>query len=434
MNIRRLSTRAPDFTEALNALLMREVAQAEGVREQVAHVIAEVRKRGIAAVLDFTRRWDGWQATEERIMLSRAQLAKAWEELDAGDREALELAAARVRAYHERQKRSDWRFTDETGCELGMRFLPLDAVGLYAPGGKAAYPSSVLMNAIPAQVAGVERIVLVSPAPKGEVNPLVLGAAYLAGVQEAFLVGGAQAIAALAFGAAPIPRVDKIVGPGNAYVAEAKRQVFGVVGIDMIAGPSEVVIVAEEGEPKWLAADMLAQAEHDEDAQSILISTDRALLDAVEQELARLLAELPTAAVARASLARHGALIEVQNWDEAAQIVNRIAPEHLELALADAEGFAAKVRHAGAIFLGVHTPEALGDYLAGPNHVLPTLGTARFSSPLSVDDFVKKTTILRATPKALAALGPFGAHLARREGLIAHAYSLEFRLEGEDKQ
>ena len=427
--MRRLKTSAPDFDHAFAALLAREVAQAEGVRAQVAEILAEVRQRGIAAVLDFTRRWDGWDATEANIVLSRARLAEAWEGLDARDREALELAASRIRAYHERQKRTDWRFADDAGCELGMRFVPLDAVGLYAPGGKAAYPSSVLMNAIPAQVAGVERIVLVSPAPKGEVNPLVLGAAWLAGVHEAFLVGGAQAVAALAYGADPIPRVDKIVGPGNAYVAEAKRQVFGLVGIDMIAGPSEVVIVAEEGDPAWLAADMLAQAEHDEDAQSILISTDRTLLDAVERELARLLAGLPTAAVARASLARHGALIEVQDWDEAVQIVNRIAPEHLELALADAESFAARVRHAGAIFLGAHTPEALGDYLAGPNHVLPTLGTARFSSPLSVDDFVKKTTILRASPAALAALGSQAAHLARREGLVAHALSVELRMQ-----
>ncbi len=428
MRMRRLRTADADFGERLEALLARERDTARAVQGRVAEVVDAVRERGFAAVLEFTRRWDGWQAAEADVVLDRARLAAAWEGLDARDREALELAAARIRAYHERQRRRDWRFTDEAGCTLGMRFAPLDAVGLYAPGGKAAYPSSVLMNAIPAQVAGVGRIVLVSPAPGGEVNPLVLAAAHLAGVEQAFLVGGAQAVAALAFGADPIPRVDKIVGPGNAYVAEAKRQVFGVVGIDMIAGPSEVVIVAGEGDPAWLAADLLAQAEHDENAQSILISPDAALLDAVEREVAALLAELPTAPVARASIERHGALVEVRDLDEAARIVNRIAPEHLELALADAEDFAAKVRHAGAIFLGVHTPEALGDYLAGPNHVLPTMGTARFSSPLSVDDFVKKTTILRATPGALAALGPHGAHLARREGLIAHALSLELRL------
>jgi len=427
MEIAQLDTAQPDFDARLQALLARAQEVDSNLRKQVAAIIDEVRKNGIEAVCELTRRFDRWQATPEAITIPFSRFEKAWQTISAEDREALELAASRIRAYHERQRRDSWEFRDEDGVVLGMRIQPLDAVGIYVPGGKAAYPSSVLMNAIPARAAGVEEVVMVVPTPKGEVNELVLAAAYVAGVHRAFAVGGAQAIAALAFGAEPIPRVDKIVGPGNAYVAEAKRQLFGIVGIDMIAGPSEIVVVADGGNPRWWAIDLLSQAEHDEDAQAIFISTDAALIEEVRRALSEELAKLPRAAIAKASLANHGALIRVHDWAQAADLINRIAPEHLELALSDPEILLPYIRHAGAIFCGRWAPEAFGDYLAGPNHVLPTNGTARFASPLSVDDFVKKTSIIRADREAMVRLGPAAAHLAHREGLQAHARSLEVR-------
>ncbi len=426
--IRRLDASNPDFWRELDALLARETDTGEDVQNTVADILREVRARGDAALCAYTRRFDGWDATPDSIEISRDRMEQAWASLDAADREALELAARRIRAYHERQKPEDWSFTDEEGLTLGQRVTPLDRVGLYVPGGKAAYPSSVLMNAIPARVAGVEEIVMVVPTPGREVNELVLAAAHVSGVTRAFAVGGAQAVAALAWGTERVPAVDKIVGPGNKYVAAAKRQVFGVCGIDMIAGPSEIVVVADGGDPAWLAADFLSQAEHDEAAQSIFISTDAALIAAVEVEIERHLANLPRAEIARASVRDHGALIQVPDLATAADVVNRIAPEHLELALDDPDLLLPWIRHAGAIFLGHYVPEALGDYVAGPNHVLPTNRTARFSSPLGVDDFIKRSSIIRASCEGVRAIGPAAAHLAHREGLDAHALSVELRL------
>ncbi len=428
MNIARLRSDQPDFEARMEALLSRPTDVGTAVQETVAAIIDDVRRRGDAALCEYTRRFDGWECTPAALTVPRTHLEEAWRDLATQDQEDLELAAARIRAYHERQRPKDWEFRDEAGLLLGQRITPLERVGLYVPGGKAAYPSSVLMNAIPAHVAGVEDIVMTVPAPGHDFNPLVLAAAYLAGVQQVFAVGGAQAVAALAYGTETIAAVDKIVGPGNRYVAAAKRQVFGICGIDMIAGPSEIVIVADGGDPHWLAADFLSQAEHDEAAQSILISTDADLLDAVEQRIEVILSTLPRAGIARASIEAHAALIHVPDLAVAADVVNRIAPEHLELALDDPDVLLPYIRHAGAIFLGRFTPEALGDYIAGPNHVLPTNRTARFSSPLGVHDFLKRSSVIRAGREAALAIGGVAVRLAHKEGLDAHALSMELRL------
>jgi len=426
--ILRLDSQDSSFSDQLDALLSREADTGDDVQGLVASILADVKKRGNAALCDYTERFDGWACDGDSIEISRERMQQAWNAVSDMDREALQLAANRIRSYHEKQLQRDWEFTDDVGMTLGQKITPLDRVGLYVPGGKAAYPSSVLMNAVPAEVAGVEEVIMVVPTPGGAINELVLAAAYVSGVQRGFAVGGAQAVAALAYGTESIPAVDKIVGPGNKYVAAAKRQVFGTCGIDMIAGPSEIVVVSDGGNPAWIAADFLSQAEHDEAAQSILISTDKHLLTQVADAIEAHLAVLPRAAIARASVESHGALIHVQDWDEAADVVNIIAPEHLELALEDPDAMLPKIRHAGAIFIGHFVPEALGDYIAGPNHVLPTNRTARFSSPLGVYDFQKRSSIIRATRAAVEAIGPAAAHLAHREGLQAHALTLELRL------
>ncbi|HKI60964.1 MAG TPA: histidinol dehydrogenase [Mariprofundaceae bacterium] len=430
--ILRLDSSRPDFSARLDALLSRETDTGADVQDLVAGILADVKQRGDEALCDYTKRFDGWDCDAGSIVISRERMQAAWEGVSDQDRDALQLAVNRIRDYHEHQIQQDWEYTDSAGLTLGQRITPLDRVGLYVPGGKAAYPSSVLMNAVPAVVAGVEEIVMVVPTPGGELNELVLAAAYVSGVQRGFAVGGAQAVAALAYGTATIPPVDKIVGPGNKFVAAAKRQVFGTCGIDMIAGPSEIVVVADGGNPSWLAADFLSQAEHDEAAQSILISTDAHLLDQVAQSIEAHLQVLPRAAIARASVETHGALIHVHSWNEAADAVNHIAPEHLELAMENPDDLLPAIKHAGAIFIGHFVPEALGDYIAGPNHVLPTNRTARFSSPLGVYDFQKRSSVIRATRAGVQAIGPAAAHLAHREGLQAHALTIELRLkEGE---
>ncbi len=432
---RRLDAADPAFSADLTALLDgRKAGVAERVDAAVAAIVADVRARGLAAVLEATRRFDRFDAhAAEDILIGQADLQRALDDLDPTLRVALETAADRIRAFHERQRPEDFAYRDDLGVSLGLRWTAMAAVGLYVPGGAAAYPSSVLMNAMPAKVAGVDRLVIVTPTPDGVVNQAVLAAAAIAGADEVWRIGGAQAVAALAYGADPIRPVDKIVGPGNAYVAEAKRQVFGEVGIDMIAGPSEVLIVADGAQnPRWLALDLLAQAEHDADAQSILISDDADLLDAVEQAVQRELQALPRAEIAGASWRDHGGLIKVDNLQaDAPAIVDRVAPEHLELALAEPESFAGRVRHAGAIFLGASTPEAIGDYVGGPNHVLPTSGAARFSSGLGVLDFMKRTTLLGCDPSSLAKLGPAAIALADAEGLDAHGRSVAARLDPE---
>lgn len=427
-NILRLDSKDPDYKAQLNALLSRETDTGADVQNLVADILADVKSRGNAALCDYTAKFDSWDCTAENMVISRERMEDAWHNVSDMDRQSLQLAADRIRAYHEKQVQEDWSFTDDAGLTLGQKVTALDSVGLYVPGGKAAYPSSVLMNAVPAQVAGVEKIVMVVPTPAGEMNDLVLAAAFVSGVQLGFAVGGAQAVAALAYGTETIPAVDKIVGPGNKFVAAAKRQVFGTCGIDMIAGPSEIVVVADGGHPEWLAADFLSQAEHDEAAQSIFITTDPALIDAVDDAIEKHLQVLPRAAIARASVENHGALILVKDWDMAADTVNIIAPEHLELALDNPDAMLPKIRHAGAIFLGHFVPEALGDYMAGPNHVLPTNRTARFSSPLGVYDFQKRTSIIRSTLEGVQAIGAAAAHLAHREGLQCHALTLELRL------
>ena len=431
--IRRLDTAKPDFTDALDALIAFESAQDANIDAAVAAIIDDVRARGDAAVLDYTERFDRLSASSVAALeIPEAAMHAAFVSLPADQRDALTRAAARIRSYHERQKAGGWSFTEADGTELGQRITPLDRVGIYVPGGKAAYPSSVLMNAIPAQVAGVREIVMVVPTPDGVRNPLVLAAASLAGVTRVFTIGGAQAIAALAYGTQTVPAVDKICGPGNAYVAAAKRRVFGTVGIDMVAGVSEIVVVADgTANPDWIALDLFSQAEHDEMAQAILLTPDASLLDRVEASARRLLAEMPRAGIIEASLARRGALVTTRDLADACSVVNRIAPEHLELAVADPEALLSQIRHAGAIFVGHYASEALGDYCAGPNHVLPTGRTARFSSPLGVYDFEKRSSVLRLSRAAALTLGPVAATLARGEGLVAHARSAEARMTGE---
>ncbi|MEL6767262.1 MAG: histidinol dehydrogenase [Pseudomonadota bacterium] len=420
---------APDFDAAFAALAEAKRASDAGVDGPVAQIIADVRARGVDAVVELTRRFDRWDATSETLAMRAEEIDAAIETVPAETRAALELAAERIRAYHARQLPEDAAWVDDAGISLGWRWTPVDAAGLYVPGGLASYPSSLLMNAIPASVAGVGRIVMCVPTPDGVVNPLVLLAARLSGIETIWRMGGAQAVAALAYGADPVAPVDVITGPGNAYVAAAKRQVFGHVGIDMIAGPSEVLIIADgDNDPDLIAIDLLAQAEHDATAQSICITDDTAFGEAVMAAVEHRLAALQRREIAAASWASHGGVIVARDLEHAAALANRIAPEHLELAVADPEALAARIRHAGAIFLGRHTPEALGDYVAGPNHVLPTAGSARFSSGLSVLDFMKRTTLTRASAAGLAAIGPAAARLAEAESLQAHALSVTDRL------
>ena len=431
LEILRLSTAQEDFSARLERLTAIESSLDESVERTVGEILSGVRRRGDAALLEYTERFDRLAA--ERVSdleLPRPALAKALAALDAEKRSALEQAAARVRSYHERQLALSWQYTEADGTVLGQRVTPLDRVGLYVPGGKAAYPSSVLMNAIPAKVAGVGELVMVVPTPGGERNALVLAAAAIAGVDRVFTIGGAQAVAALAYGTQTVPQVDKIVGPGNAYVAAAKRRVFGTVGIDMVAGPSEILVICDGStDPDWIAMDLFSQAEHDEAAQAILVCPDAAFIDRVAASIARLLASMPRRAVIAASLARRGALIKVRDLDEACDIANRIAPEHLELSVAEPQRWIEKIRHAGAMFVGRYSSEAIGDYCAGPNHVLPTSRTARFSSPLGVYDFQKRTSLIQVSQAGARTLGRIAATLARGEGLAAHARSAELRID-----
>jgi histidinol dehydrogenase len=418
-----------DFEQRFVALISAKRETAQDIETAVRAILDDVRKRGDAALTEYTKKFDGLDLTADRLAVSREEFAAAEKAVSAEARAALTLARDRIEAFHLRQMPKDDRHTDAEGVELGIRWTAIEAVGLYVPGGTAAYPSSVLMNAIPARVAGVERIVMVVPTPGGAINPLVLVAAKLAGVDEVFRVGGAQAVAALAYGTKTIRAVDKIVGPGNAYVAAAKRLVFGTVGIDMIAGPSEVLVVADaENDPGWIAADLLAQAEHDAAAQAILITTSTRLADDVAAAVEAQLKTLPRAATAAASWRDHGAIVTVPSLAAAIELSNRVAPEHLELAVAEPEALLTKVRNAGAVFLGRFTPEVIGDYVGGPNHVLPTARSARFSSGLSVLDFVKRTTLLKLGPDQLRALGPSAITLAEAEGLDAHARSVAIRL------
>jgi len=432
-DIARLSTREPGFDARLAALTRLEASQDEAVDRAVAAILADVRARGDAAVLEYTRRFDRVDAASVAALeIDAAARRRALDGLDPAVRDALGTAAARIRAYHERQRAESWRYAEADGTVLGQRVTPLDRVGLYVPGGKAAYPSSVLMNAVPAKIAGVGELVLCVPTPDGERNPLVLAAAELAGADRVFAIGGAQAVAALAYGTATVPAVDKIVGPGNAYVAAAKRRVFGTVGIDMVAGPSEILVICDgTADPDWIAMDLFAQAEHDEAAQAILLAPDAAFIDRVAASIDRELATMPRREIIRAALANRGALVLVRDLGEACDIANRIAPEHLELAVADPEQLLGRIRHAGAIFVGRYSSEPLGDYCAGPNHVLPTARTARFSSPLGVYDFQKRSSIVHVSRAGARRLGPLAAALARGEGLSAHARAAELRLETE---
>lgn len=429
-DIRKLDASTPDFQEQLHRLLAWEGVSDRSVNDTVNNIIAEIRSRGDEALLEFTSNFDGWQAgsaTDLEIPLKR--LEQAWNTIPADQRQALEAAAGRIRAYAEKQKMESWEYEEADGTLLGQQVTPLDRVGLYVPGGKAAYPSSVLMNAIPAKVAGVGQLVMVVPTPGGELNELVLAAAHVSGVDKVFAVGGAQAVAALAWGTETIPAVDKVVGPGNIYVATAKRAVFGQVGIDMVAGPSEILVICDgRTNPAWVAMDLFSQAEHDEDAQSILLCPDAGFIERVEAAIDELLPEMERREIIATALRERGALIRVKDLDEAAMIANHIAPEHLELSVEEPREYARKIRHAGAIFMGRYTSEPLGDYCAGPNHVLPTSRTARFSSPLGVYDFQKRTSLIMVSEEGADTLGRIASTLARGEGLTAHARSAEYRL------
>lgn len=431
--MKRFSSSDADFQSRLGTLLDFESAQDESVERAVAAILTDVKMRGDVAVVEYTNRFDRLAVgSMAELELSSSDLQDALDGLPGVQREALEAAASRVRSYHERQPLQSWQYEEADGTLLGQKVTPLDRVGLYVPGGKASYPSSVLMNAIPAKVAGVKELITVVPTPGGERNPLVLAAAALAGVDRVFCIGGAQAVGALAYGTQAVPKVDKIVGPGNAYVAAAKRRVFGVVGIDMVAGPSEILVICDgKTDPDWVAMDLFSQAEHDELAQSILICPDAAYIERVADSIEKLLTTMPRKDVIRASLENRGALIRVRDLDEACAIANRIAPEHLELSLADAESWVEKIHHAGAIFIGPYASESLGDYCAGPNHVLPTSGSARFSSPLGVYDFQKRTSLIRVSQAASKTLGRIASTLAHGEGLPAHARSAEYRVESE---
>jgi len=429
--MQRLSSSEADFSERLEQLTSIEASQDEAVERVVGEILSAVRGRGDAALIEYTTRFDRLKvARVADLELPKSALTAALAALDGERRGALEHAVRRVRSYHERQLAASWQYTEADGTVLGQRVTALDRVGLYVPGGKAAYPSSVLMNAIPAKVAGVGELIMVVPTPEGERNALVLAAAALAGVDRVFTIGGAQAVAALAYGTRSVPRVDKIVGPGNAYVAAAKRRVFGVVGIDMVAGPSEILILCDGStDPDWIAMDLFSQAEHDEFAQAILVSPDAAFIERVAASIARLIDGMPRKAVIAASLERRGALIKVRDLEEACEIANRIAPEHLELSVAEPERWIDKIRHAGALFVGRYSSEAVGDYCAGPNHVLPTSRTARFSSPLGVYDFQKRTSLIQVSQAGAKTLGRIAATLARGEGLSAHARSAEYRID-----
>lgn len=429
----RLSTAAAGFEEQFKARLHWSADTDAQVEQAVTDILGAVQQRGDAAVLAFTKKFDGLDAPSVAALeLTQAELKAAFDALPAAQRQALQAAADRVRSYHQAQKKANgesWSYRDADGSLLGQKVTPLDRVGIYVPGGKATYPSSVLMNAIPAQVAGVAEIIMVVPTPRGEKNPMVLAAAYLGGVTRAFTIGGAQAVGALAYGTKTVPRVDKITGPGNAYVASAKRRVFGLVGIDMIAGPSEILVLADgTTPPDWVAMDLFSQAEHDELAQSILLCPDAAYIDKVEAAIARLLPEMPRAEIIAKSLNGRGALIHTRSMEEACEISNRIAPEHLEIASAEPHRWEPLLRHAGAIFLGAFTSESLGDYCAGPNHVLPTSGTSRFSSPLGVYDFQKRSSLIEVSEAGAQTLGAIAAELAHSEGLQAHARAAEMRL------
>lgn len=430
MNIRKLSTKDAGFDADLKALLAFETAQDDSIDVVVANILKDVKARGDEAVLEYTNRFDKTSATKlSELEISQAELVAALNGLPTAQREALQSAAARVRSYHEKQLMQSWSYTEADGTLLGQQVTSLDRVGLYVPGGKAAYPSSVLMNAIPAKVAGVQELIMVVPTPNGEKNALVLAAAAVCGVDRVFCIGGAQAVGALAYGTQIVPQVDKIVGPGNAYVAAAKRRVFGVVGIDMVAGPSEILVICDgKTNPDWIAMDLFSQAEHDELAQSILLSPDAAFLTEVAASMQRLVEEMPRKEIINTSITDRGALILTKDLDEAVAICNYIAPEHLELSVEDPLTLAKKIKHAGAIFMGRDTCEALGDYCAGPNHVLPTSRTARFSSPLGVYDFQKRTSLIMVSSEGAQVLGKVAATLAYGEGLQAHARSAEFRL------
>ena len=430
VRITHLSSSQPDFKSALNRLLRFDAAQDEAIGKTVKDIIADIRARGDAALMELTARFDQVAvASVAELEISKTELQKAFDGLAKEQRDALSQAADRIREFHELQKQSSWTHTDSSGNRLGQRVSALDRAGLYVPGGKAAYPSSVLMNAIPAKVAGVAEVIMVVPTPKGARNPLVLAAAGLAGVDSVFTIGGAQAVAALAYGTQTIPCVDKIVGPGNAYVAEAKRQVFGQVGIDMIAGPSEILVICDgKTNPDWIAMDLFSQAEHDELAQSILLTPDAAFIKAVQASIDRLIETMPRQAVIRKSMEGRGALIQVRDLDEACDIASSIAAEHLEVSTDNPQQWAEKIRHAGAIFLGRYASESLGDYCAGPNHVLPTMRTARFSSPLGVYDFQKRTSMIEISELGAQSLGKIASTLAQGEQLIAHAKAAELRL------
>lgn len=428
--IRRLESSAEDFMQQLEALLAWDSVSDDHVNHTVNDIITTIRNDGDHALMTFTRRFDRWEpATPADLEIPLERLEAAWNGLPDAQRQALQKAAERIRAYAEHQKMADWSYVEDDNTLLGQQVTPLDRVGLYVPGGKAAYPSSVLMNAIPAKVAGVQELVMVVPTPDGQVNELVMAAAHVSGVDRVFAIGGAQAVAALAYGTGSVPAVDKIVGPGNIYVATAKRAVFGQVGIDMVAGPSEILIICDgRTSPDWIAMDLFSQAEHDEDAQSILLSPDAGFLDEVEASIEKLLEEMPRREIIATALKDRGALIHVKDLDEAAEVANFIAPEHLELSVEDPQVMAKQIRHAGAIFMGRHTCESLGDYCAGPNHVLPTSRTARFSSPLGVYDFQKRTSLIMVSEDGADTLGRVASTLAHGEGLTAHARSAEYRL------
>ncbi|MGH8758260.1 MAG: histidinol dehydrogenase [Burkholderiales bacterium] len=430
IGIARLSTRDADFDTRLSGLLAFENTQDERIEDTVAAILREVKARGDDAVLEYTRKLDRLEARSlAELEIGKADLERALAALPSAVRGALEQAAVRIRSYHERQPLASWQYTEADGTTLGQKVTPLDRVGVYVPGGKAAYPSTVLMNTLPAKVAGVREIIMVVPTPRGERNDLVLAAACIAGVDRVFTIGGAQAVAALAYGTRTVPQVDKIVGPGNAYVAAAKRRVFGVVGIDMVAGPSEILVICDGGtDPDWVAMDLFSQAEHDEMAQAILLCPERAFIDKVAASIEQQMTDMPRAGVITAALERRGALIETRDLDEACEIANRIAPEHLELSVEDPQRWVEKIRHAGAVFMGRYASEALGDYCAGPNHVLPTARSARFSSPLGVYDFQKRTSLIQVSADGARKLGAIAAELANGEGLPAHARAAQLRL------
>lgn len=431
--IKQLYAGAADFTESLDALLAWESVSDPDVAKAVDEIVLGVQQRGDEALIAYTQRFDGLSVEAVAdLEVERAVLVQALAAISPQQREALEKAAERIRSYHQHQVQQSWQYTEADGTVLGQQIMPMDRVGLYVPGGKASYPSSVLMNAVPAKVAGVKELIMVVPTPRGERNDMVFAAAAIAGVDRVFTIGGAQAIAALAYGTETVPRVDKIVGPGNIYVATAKRKVFGQVGLDMIAGPSEILVYCDgKTDPDWIAMDLFSQAEHDENAQSILVAEDASFLAAVQDSMRRLLPSLQRKEIIEVSLRERAAFIRVDSEDDAVELINRIAPEHLELSVADPEGLVPKIRHAGAIFMGRHTPEALGDYCAGPNHVLPTSGTARFSSPLGVYDFQKRSSLIYCSAAGASTLAKTASVLARGESLEAHAISAEYRIKAE---